>query len=144
VREEVKKMVDLVIRRDPFRSLFAWPKWGEDFDDVSFQKGLKIHETNNDIVAEAVVAGVPAEDVEVEIEDGVLTIKAETKEEENLPAQARKKGEYRSSSYKYYYTCALSGGAWDKASADVKHGVVTITVPKAKAAKPRKIKVKAA
>ena len=134
----MEKMVDLVIRRDPFRSLFAWPKWGEDFDDISFQKGLKIHETDKNIVAEAVVAGVPAEDVEVEIEDGVLIIRAETEEEE------KKKGEYHASSYKYYYTCALSGGAWDKATADVKHGVVTVSIPKAKAAKPRKIKVKAA
>jgi HSP20 family protein len=137
-------MTDIILRHDPFRSLFNWPRWGEDFDDISFQKGLKVHETDKDIVAEAVIAGVPAENVEVGIEDGVLTIKAENKKEENLPAgrQGGKKGEYHASSYKYYYTCALSGGAWDKASADVKHGVVTITIPKAKAARPRKIKVK--
>jgi hypothetical protein len=35
--------------------------------------------------------------------DGILTIKAEKKEEE------KKKGEYRSASYQYY-TTALSGG----------------------------------
>ena len=128
-------MVDLVIRRDPFRSLFAWPKW-DDFDDYSSQRGLKVHETDKNIIAEAVVAGVPAENVNVEIEDGILTVKAEEKKEE------RGKGEYKASSYQYYYTCALSGGAWDKAKADVKHGVITITIPKAAAARPRKIKVK--
>ena len=130
-------MTDIILRRDPFRSLFAFPKWMDDFDDSATQRGLKIHETDKNIVAEAVVAGVPAENVEVEIEDGVLAIKAESKAEE------KKQGEYKSMSYQYYYTCALSGGAWEKAKADVKHGIVTVTIPKAESARPRKIKVKA-
>ena len=128
-------MSDLV-RRDPFTKLFAFPRW-EDFDDFATQKGLKVHETDKDIVAEAVVAGVPSNDVEVNIEDGVLTIKAEKSEE------LESKGEYRSSSYSYYYTAALSGGQWDKAEAEVEHGVVTITIPKAESVRPRKIEVKA-
>lgn len=74
--------------------------------------------------------------MDIRIDDGVLTIKAEAKEEE------KEKDLYRSSSYKYYYTCALSGGLWDKAKADVEDGVVTITIPKTPSSKPRKIKVK--
>jgi HSP20 family protein len=126
-----------IIKRDPFRNLFAWPRWLEEFDDISSQRGLKISEDDKNIYVEAVIAGVPPELVDVWIEGGVLTIKAENKEEE------KKKGEYRSSSYKYYYTCALSGGKWDKAEAAIKHGVITITVPKEEAARSRKIKVKA-
>lgn len=123
---------------DPFRSVFAFPKWMEDFEDsFTTQRGLKIHETDKAIVAEAVVAGVPAKEVEVDIEDGVLTIKAEKKEEE------KKKDEYKASSYQYYYTVALSGGEWDKAEAEVEDGVVKVTVPKTEAARPRKITVKA-
>lgn len=130
-------MTDLV-KRDPFRSLFSFPRW-DDLDDFSFptQKGLRVHETEKNIVVEAVVAGVPAGDVDINIEDGVLTVKAERSEE------TKKKGVYKSSSYQYYYTCALSGGAWDKANADFEDGVVTITIPKTEAAKPRKITVKA-
>lgn len=125
-----------VIKRDPFRSIFSFPRWIDELDDASLQRGLKIHEGEKNIYVEAVVAGVPSENVDVEIEDGVVTIKAEVKDEE------KKKDEYRSSSYRYYYTCALSGGKWDRANADVKHGVVMITVPKEEAARPRKIKVK--
>ncbi len=123
--------------RDPFRHWFAWPRWMEEFEEPTMQRGLKIHETNKNIVVEAVVAGVPAKDVDVHIEHGVLTIKAEAKEEE------KKKKVYRAASYQYYYTTALSGGAWDKAKADIEDGVVTVTIPKAKAARPRKITVKA-
>lgn len=130
-----------LVKRDPFRSLFAWPKWLDEFEDVfptlTRQRGLRIHETDKDIVVEAVVAGVPASDVEVNIEDGILTIKAEKAEEE------KKKGEYKASSYQYYYTCALSGGQWDKAKAEVGDGIITVTIPKTEAARPKRIIVKA-
>lgn len=122
---------------DPFRSWMSFPKWMEDFDEVHTHRGLKIHETDKNIIAEAVVAGVPADDVDVHIEDGVLTIKAEKKDEE------KSKDVYKSSSYQYYYTAALSGGQWDKANADIEDGVLKISIPKAEAAKKRKIAIKA-
>jgi HSP20 family protein len=128
-----------IVKRDPFHSLFSLPQWLDDndlFASAASQRGLKIHETDKDLVIEAVVAGIPADDVNVEIEDGVLTIKAETNEEQKT------KEEYKNTSYRYYYTCALSGGQWDKADAEVKHGVVTVTIPKTEAARPRKISVK--
>lgn len=126
-----------IIRYDPFRSLWGLPRWMDSFDEGQLQRGLKIHETNESIIAEAVVAGVPTDNVEVNIEDGILTIKAEKKEE------IKGEGEYKSSSYQYYYTAALSGGAWDKAQAEVEDGVVKVVIPKEEAKKPRKITVKA-
>jgi HSP20 family protein len=120
-----------LVRFDPFRSLLD-----DSFNSPTLQRGLKVRETENKILVEAVVAGVPKKDVEIEIEDGVLTIKAEVKEESET------KNEYKSSSYEYYYTTALSGGQWDKAEADVTDGVVKIEIPKTEAARPRKITVK--
>jgi HSP20 family protein len=129
-------MVNLLVR-DPFRNLFTLPSWDEEWEEFQPQRGLKIYATDKDIIAEAVVAGVPAENIEIEIENGVLTIKAETKEEKKT------KGEYRASSFKYYYTTALSGGDWHKATAEVKNGIVTVTIPKTEEARPKKITVKA-
>lgn len=129
-------MTDLV-KRDPFRNLFAWPRWMDEFEETSMQRGLKIREDDKNIYLEAVVAGVPSDDVEVDIEDGVVTIKAEKTDEK------KNKDDYQSSTYNYYYTCALSGGQWDKAEAEVEHGVLEVTIPKAEAARPRKISVKA-
>lgn len=113
-----------ITKWDPFR--FPTSSFFEDFEPI--QRGLKIRETDSDIIAEAVVAGVPANNVEVHIEDGVLTIKAELEEKER--------------SYQYYYTAALSGGQWDKAEADIENGIVTVTIPKQESARPQKIKVK--
>jgi HSP20 family molecular chaperone IbpA len=75
-------MVDLV-KRDPFRSIFSWPRWldewEEEFQTLTTSRGLRIHEDEKNIYVDAVVAGVPADDVQVDIEDGVVTIKAEKK-----------------------------------------------------------------
>ena len=121
-----------LVRFDPIKSLID-----DSFLNINTQqKGLKIRETDKSLVVEAVVAGIPKKDVEIEIEDGVLTIKAETSEEIN------DKNEYRSSSYQYYYTTALSGGQWDKAEADIVDGIVIIEIPKAESARPRKISIK--
>ena len=120
-----------LIRYDPFKSLFE-----NDFPMPRRQEELKIHETEKTIVVEAIVAGVPKENIDVEIEDGVLTIKAEVKEEEKT------KNSLKSSSYQYYYTTALSGGQWNKAEADVTDGIVKIEIPKAEAERPRKITIK--
>ncbi len=137
-RKEVNRYMNKLIRQDPFRGLITMPRWMEELDEqFTSQKGLKIHETNDKIIAEAVVAGVPADNVDVTIEDGVMVIKAEsTKEEDD------KKG-HKSAHYEYYYSAALSGGEWDKAEAHVEHGVITVTIPKAKAAQPQKVKVTA-
>ncbi len=121
-----------ITRWDPF---LRFPRIFEDLEEP-FQKGLKIRETDSDIIAEAVVAGVPAKDVEVNIEDGVLTIKAKASE------KTKKENEERYAQYDYYYSAALSGGQWDKAEAEIENGVVYITIPKAEAARPRRITVK--
>lgn len=125
-----------LIKRDPLGGLIPWPRWMEDFDDFS-QKGLRVYESDNELVVEAVVAGIPFEDVEVNIEDGVVTIKAE-KSEEN-----KKKDSYRASYHSYYYTTALSGGKWDKAEAEIDNGVLVVKIPKQESARPQKVTVKA-
>ena len=140
-------MVDLV-KRDPFRNIFTWPhwleEWGDEFPTLTTSRGLRIHKDDKNIYVDAVVAGVPADDVQVDIEDGVVTIKAEKKTEENLPAGRQgKKGEYKAFSYNYYYTCTISGGQWDKAKAEVADGVLELSIPKTEVARPRKITVKA-
>ena len=125
-QREVKNMA--ITRWDPF----SLPSLFDEYFESANSRGLKIRETDKDIVVEAVVAGIPAKNVEIHIEDGVLTIKAE----------AQKEDKENRASYQYYYTAALSGGAWDKADADIENGVVTISIPKQESARPRKITVK--
>lgn len=134
--------------RDPFsifpRWAWRWPAlWEEEEWWPEEKEGLTVYETDDDVVIKANVAGVPAEKVDVSIEGGVVTIKAEYEETEE--EKKKKKVVYRQArKARYLYTatipCLVKAG---KAKAEVKDGVLTVTIPKEEVAKPKKVKVEA-
>ena len=133
-----------IIRLDPLtRSLFR--PWSEDEDWLGFTNDddLTAYETENSFVVKANVAGVPAEDVDVTVDRGVVTIKAEHKE--STEEKKKKKVIYKEGRLaKYLYTTSIPCPVQaNKAKAEVENGVVTITIPKSAEAKPKRIKVKA-
>jgi HSP20 family protein len=106
------------------------------------QLALDMYETSNDLVITAAVPGVSAEDVDITVIGDVLTIKGETKsdtrsEKANYHRQERRYGSF-------VRAVALPVAVQvDKADAKFVDGVLTLTLPKAEAAKPRSIKIKA-
>ena len=132
--------------RDPFGMTtrhprwFLWDEddfWGED------EKGLSVYETKNNVVVEANVAGVPADKVDIDFEGGVLTISAVHEESEE--EKKKKKVIYREArKAQYYYKTSVPCPVKEtQVKAEVKDGVLKVTLPKKEAAKPKKITVKA-
>lgn len=116
--------------------------WLDEEDWVEYEEGLNVYETDDDLVIEAYVPGVSEDEIEVSIEDNVVRIKAEHKEDKE---EKKKKVVYRQTaqaSYLYSTTipCPVKT---DKAEAVLENGVLKITLPKAEEAKPKKIAVKA-
>jgi HSP20 family protein len=135
----------IVRRRDPF-SLFprwAWPAVWEEEDFIPEGRDLTLYETDDDVVVEANVAGVPASQVDVSLEGGTVTIKAEHEESEEK--RKKKKAVYRQArAARYYYTASMPCPVKaDQAKAEIRNGILTVTVPKEEKAKPKKVKVKA-
>jgi HSP20 family protein len=103
-------------------------------------KGLNVYETKDDVVVEACVPGVDPKDVEVEVEGDLISVRGEAKVEEE---DEKKKTYYRKMEERSfdYVTTAPRPVMGNKAKAEVKDGVVTVTVPKAEEAKPKTVKV---
>lgn len=134
-----------ITRWDPFtlsRSFWRMPSvFDEDWLDTSDQ-GLTVYETDNEVVVEANVAGVPEDNVDVSVEGGTVTVKAEFHEEEE--EKKKKKVVYRQArEAKYLYTTSLPCPVKaDQADASVENGILKLVLPKAEEVKPKKITVK--
>ena len=135
-------------------AIVKWNKWGplypSLFNDEDFwssnilekDTGIDIYETDNAVVVEAQVPGIKEEDVNVTVEDNILTISAEHTEEEE--EKDKKKVVYKSTrqtSFHYSTTLPRKVNA-SKAEAEVDKGVIKITIPKIEEEKPKKISVK--
>jgi HSP20 family protein len=90
----------------------------------------------------AVLSGLKPEDVSIDITGETLTIKEESKaeqegKEEDYLYQERRHGAFSRS------VVLRSGLKSDKAEATMEDGVLTLTIPKAEEVKPKAIKLKA-
>ena len=104
---------------------------------------LDVAETPEAFVVEAVVPGVKSEDLDITLEDNVLTISGETRQEQT---QGGKKHYHRVE--RRYGRFSRSVGLpvavqSDKVQASLRNGILRIEIPKAEAVKPRKISVSA-
>ena len=104
---------------------------------------LDIEENEDNFVIQASVPGYAPEDIKVEVEDGVLTIRASHSDEEDQEQD----GWYLRERYYGTMERKLRLGKTvnsDAIEAELEHGVLTLTLVKAEEAKPQLIEVKAA
>ncbi len=131
------------ILRD-FDSREDWPSVGRwrGFGNGSLLPAIDVSETDDSYVISAELPGVTKEDIHVSIQDGVLTINAESKFEQKQEKDGRLVRQERR--YGKYVRSLRLGG--DVKEANVKavytDGILNLTIPKAEEAKPRHVEVK--
>ena len=104
---------------------------------------LDIEENEDNFVIQASVPGFAPEDIKVEVEDGVLTIRANHSDEE----EQERDGWFLRERYSGTMERKLRLGKTvnsEAIEAELEHGVLTLTLAKAEEAKPQSIEVKAA
>ncbi len=103
---------------------------------------VDMYETDDAIVVKSAIPGVEPKDIDISITSDTLTIKGETKTEEEVKEKGYIHRERRYGSFCRSLTIPLPVVA-DKAEAEFENGVLTLTLPKAEEIKPKAIKVKA-
>jgi len=95
-------------------------------------------ETNENLVLIADMPGVEKGSLEINLEKGILTLKGEIK--------LARKGQllfHEFSADNYYRQFKLSEEIdMDKASAELENGILTLSMPKSEAAKPKRIEIR--
>lgn len=104
------------------------------------QLAVDAYQTEDDIVVKAPIAGVFPEDLEIAITDEVVTIKGERKRVEGINNENYFAQEcyYGAFSRSYLLPIAVDS---DNAKANIKNGILTITIPKQEKSKTRIVKV---
>lgn len=124
-----------------FEGFFRPMRWVEEATSENLVPPMEIIERENEYIVRTDLPGVRKEDINVTLENGVLTITAERRAEEE-----RKEGERdirREIRYGRYIRSLRLGTQIDEkgVKASYHDGVLELILPKAEEAKPRKISV---
>lgn len=109
----------------------------EKFEEGEGQLALDVYETKDSIIVKSTIAGAKPEDIEISVNNDMLTIRGSRKEEEEIDEE------------NYFYRECYWGNfsrsiilpkpiEADKINAKLKNGILTITLPKTK---PNKTKI---
>ena len=120
---------------------------GLDYDDSSNvatsnrNPAVDVEEQTSCFVITADIPGVAPEDIEITMENGILTIKGERKDERNVEQQGFRRVERVSGAFYRRFSLPDSADP-EKISAHGKNGVLEITIPKGEKAQLKRISVK--
>lgn len=104
-------------------------------------QGLNIYETEDSIVAQAALPGIPEDKVDVSVDDGVVRISASGEEKQEEKGQRRYFMSSMTSSYNYSFRLPQGVVEDKEPEAEMDNGVLTLTFNKVKKAPPKKVKV---
>ena len=145
-----------LVRWEPFRDLVSLREAMDRLFEESFVRprttwlapigvealAVDMYETDDAVVVKSAIPGIKPEDLEISVTGDTLTIKGETRAEEEVKEENYIRRECRYGSFCRSLAIPVSVVA-DEAEAEFENGVLTLTLPKAEEVKPRAIKVKA-
>ena len=115
--------------------------WGEGRTGFSFQLPLDVSENDDAFIVCASLPGIKPEDLDISVQNNMLTIRGETKQEEARQGERWHLQERRFGQFQR--TIALPNNVDpNQVGAQFEDGVLKLTLPKTEEAKPRKISVK--
>ena len=116
---------------DFFRSSF--PSLSKDFGEDFFSKGsypkVNVVDNADSIVIEAAVPGLTKKDVQVEVQDNVLTIKAESNQNSAVENSQYVKREIKRSAFQRSFNLGKNLDQ-EKITGECENGVLVLTIPK--------------
>lgn len=129
--------------RDDLDTLLELPFWAGTGRQSQLFSGwtpaLDLYQNNDNIVAVVELPGMRKEDIEISLQDGMLTISGERKEE-NGQENGATRTERFTGKFRRSITLPTRVDA-NKVTATYKDGILTVTLPKAEEAKPKQIQI---
>ena len=121
----------------------AFERQGEESSLTAWAPAVDIYETEHELVVKADLPDVDPKDLDIRVENNVLTIRGERKFEKRVNEENYLRVERAYGSFARSFTLANTVNS-DAIKADYQNGVLTLTIPKKEEAKPKQIKINVA
>lgn len=135
-------------------AIIRWNPWNLDRvleDDFEFptipgiskfmSQGLNLFETEDALVAEASVPGIPEDKIDVTFEDGIVRVTGSAQQSEEDKTKKRYFMSSMATSFNYSFRIPEGIVRDSEPEAELENGVLRLTFKKAEKKEPRKIKV---
>ncbi|HKJ39225.1 MAG TPA: Hsp20/alpha crystallin family protein [Anaerolineales bacterium] len=143
-----------LIRWEPAREMMSLRDAMDRLFDDAFTRPLSIrdgwsasvpaidmYQTDDDVIVKAALPGIKSDEVQINVNGEMLTLKGEVKQDQEMEEKAWHIREQRYGSFERSVALPTAVVA-DKAKADFENGILIITLPKAEEVKPKTITVK--
>jgi HSP20 family protein len=113
---------------------------GEESSLTAWAPAVDIYETEHELVLKADLPDIDPKDLDIRVENNILTIRGERKFEKNVNEENYLRVERSYGSFTRSFTLANTVNS-EAIKAGYENGVLTLTIPKREEAKPKQIKV---
>jgi HSP20 family protein len=121
----------------------AFDRTGQDASLTAWAPAVDIYETEHELVVKADLPDIDPKDLDIRVENNILTIRGERKFEKQVNEDKYLRVERSYGSFARSFTLANTVNA-NAIKAEYQNGVLTLTIPKREEAKPKQIKVNVA
>lgn len=124
-------------------------RWGDPFEEIfglrpvnmsNILPAIDVYEDKDNVIVEASMPGMEVKDVEISVENDVLTIQGQNESQSEVDEKNYYRKEVRAGSF-YRQVVLPHSVQGDKAKADYEKGILKITLPKREETKPKSIKI---
>ena len=130
---------------DRFNRVFDLRHWDEDDRESlgHWHPAVDIFDNGTEIVLEAELPGLKKDEIDVKVDNNVMTLQGERKREKEVEENGYFRSERSYGSFSRSFTLPTTVDS-NKIEAAFEDGVLKVTLPKAEEAKPKQIEVKVA
>jgi HSP20 family protein len=128
--------------QDQINRLFneAFDRTSDEANLTTWAPAVDIYETEHELVVKADIPEIKPEELDIRVENNILTIRGERKFEKKVSENNYLRVERSYGSFSRTFSLANTVNA-EAIKADYKNGVLTLSIPKREEAKPKQIKV---
>ena len=119
----------------------AFDRTSEEGNLTSWAPAVDIYETEHNLVVKADLPDIKPEELDIRVENNILTIRGERKFEKKVDDNNYLRVERAYGSFSRSFSLANSVNT-EAIQADYQNGVLTLSIPKREEAKPKQIKVR--